>query len=996
MIEEAKRRLTENPDFNSIEAFRRLTDEDIIRLSNIKHFLRDNGISPSDEELDLLHKTLDRDSDGVISWGEYLNSCINREFSPDDNNFPHSWKIPREIPVDIEKALANVLLLEIQGSQHIEDAKQNFIADFSAFDIEQMFDAIDTEQKDYISLVNLWSFIKSESNKAELKIAELCFRRLDLDFDARIGIDDWFESLRLFHRPQHPIPQSGERASSSPRIDADYPDSGPSRLNTQSDFRFSGNKFGNTYRSTADKTFSDSRYGWGSTRSPIKGGLTETIKPTEDSARVNNRGTASVTRKLDVDPLKIVDEYKIDQNSAAKGHEKSKREDTQGSDYKLKEGSTNLNQNGTHRSGKPLIDVENVIPEEDGNEEDGSPTISKLQSKKPSISENPQNTKDVTSIIVPAPAGQPKNNATRNPRPQNNASTNAAPNPPNNSTGSIGATQPNKLQGVNPILAESAVINTKLEPTNSNDSNYTRIKDILFHEHAIETKRSLVKLPSSSDLGFFANHIGNLIPKRYLSKPVDQTGGQTSRTSYSIGSHMDLNSKNDELRKNRGQPPRSDKVGRLSGPKHTASRLQQKAEELKQARKDQKEKRKAEGPGMQDDEQDIFKMRVFPDVPNRQVDDDYERYLYSHMRGNYEGVCHETALKENADGMPYYVKMSESHYQIDNGVYGKGGRASTDSDFNSRLGFSEKLRLVQYLIEFVRDFRLIEQKRMNLAMRFDFTLKELFVLADDSKGNCISTHDFVKFLKRIGVDVTFDDSLMLFAAYDNDRDRYLSFNEFSAVFTPFNAEFRDMLLTRSQRRVTDLSLYDTNTMKALKDCAATVFNAEQKYNHYKDELKGRLHELFDMIDARHTGRLTLTDFKRLFGEHQFHASEMEIAAIMQRLDCDQDGMITADEFLQSLKKDTAEYERDYLARRGMKPKELWLDVSMETTTKSTTTTKRDSHYCSCPCNCRLKQCACKCGTFPCETVVHKDIVEDTKHDYVPYRTQFGDLALVNS
>lgn len=126
-VEYAKKRMVENPDFNSIEGFRRLTDEDAIRLIHIKRFLRDNGFTPSDEELDLLMKNLDRDHDGVLTWGEYLNSCINREFSPDDTSFPRSWRVPRELPIDVEKSLAEVLICELEAALEIEEAKNSLI-----------------------------------------------------------------------------------------------------------------------------------------------------------------------------------------------------------------------------------------------------------------------------------------------------------------------------------------------------------------------------------------------------------------------------------------------------------------------------------------------------------------------------------------------------------------------------------------------------------------------------------------------------------------------------------------------------------------------------------------------------------------------------------------------------------------------------------------------------------------------------------------------------
>lgn len=371
-------------------------------------------------------------------------------------------------------------------------------------------------------MVNLWNFIKSETKLAELKLAELAFRRLDLDFDARIGIEDWIDSISIAFRPTYPSYRhpNVEQLDSSPRIDENYPDSGPSRLNTQSDFRNTGQKFGMTYRSTADKTFSDSRQVWRNSRSPNRRVITDTYNYYEDDVPIQKEITTTITRRLpletrpsnekrkvekqtsDMKPL-ILENYSLE-GSSSKNPYLVKREDTiEGSDYNIREASA-ANPGGTQRSNMPQIPVDEVIQEEVGNEEDVS--SSKPLSKKKSISERPK--EDL---------------------------------------------QPPKKQP----LAESQVIKTNLVPTDSKgtklgprgsiESNLSRGTDLFFLEQGIETKRFKTLLTQNSQLSGVA--ILPCMAKNIKDRLNKQ--GETERTRYS-GSHRlkeDLKAKNEALKK---------------------------------------------------------------------------------------------------------------------------------------------------------------------------------------------------------------------------------------------------------------------------------------------------------------------------------------------------------------------------------------------------------------------------------------------------------------
>ena len=993
-VENAKKRLTENPDFNSIEAFRRLTEDETIRLLDVRRFLKDNGYSPTDEEMEILYAALDRDHDRVISWGEFLNSCINREFSPDDSNFPNSWRVPREIPAEVERALAEVLMQELEAGLRIEDAKHQFISSVSKFALEQIFDQIDNEHKDYVSLVNLWTFIKSEAKETSLKVAERCFKRLDLDYDARINYDDWSESMEPYFKFSAGLPQAiPSNSFRSPRDigSGDGLFTISSRLNTQSDFRQSGQKFGATYRSTADKTFSDSKYGkWRMSRSPDKRIITDTYNYIEDNAPVEKEVVTTITRKLPLEvrnshdranmmrsiPVRpgqeyrdtkmeslIFENYNIGDSHSKQGRDSGPRKDTQeGSEYNLQEKSPAKPLGITNRSVKPGYGIDEIIEEDPGEEDNMSPPQSRTNA--PSdirIGDEmiPRNIGSVDSIDLSKSEFMPPNELS--PKKTQNLLKDQPKNQP--------AKASNPLMN-NPAMKnfQKGLMQATEEARGGKAHEYT---DTVFEKKGIHTQRTIME--TSVIVG----------AKRYIRKK-DQNSVREHSVEEVSYSGMSIRDKQAQLRALRAKNSESGGKSKKGG--LGSSSLLRKAQELKAARDGLNQKSKEEGLGG-NDSRDLFTVRTLTDIPRKEVPDEFERYLYSDLIGNYEQTCKDAAEREHSDQMPWHIQQSASPYDIGKQNYSKPGKK-----IESNLSWAERQKLIQYLIDFIRDFRIVEQKRMNLAMRFDFTLPEFFVMADDSKGNCISPHDFVKVLKRLEVDLTFEDAMLLFSAYDFDRDRYLNYEEYSSVFTPFNREFREALTTRSKRKIFELSHYNSNTKKAIKDCMACVFNAEQKFIHYKEELKGRLHELFDLMDVRGTGKVTIRDLQGLFSEQRFHASEIEVAALMHRFDGDQDGIITGSEFSQAMRSDVGEYEQDYLSRRGMKPSKLWLNGTVETTTRTVTTSRRHSHHCCCPCTCGLTLCGCYCNTSPCESIVDRRTVTEKKKDIVPYRSTFGELC----
>lgn len=74
--------LVDRPEFDAYSAFRRITTEHYggITLFELKEFFNHHDIQVEAYLLDLLFMHLDHDGDGVVTWTEFLNMIMSKEY----------------------------------------------------------------------------------------------------------------------------------------------------------------------------------------------------------------------------------------------------------------------------------------------------------------------------------------------------------------------------------------------------------------------------------------------------------------------------------------------------------------------------------------------------------------------------------------------------------------------------------------------------------------------------------------------------------------------------------------------------------------------------------------------------------------------------------------------------------------------------------------------------------------------------------------------------
>jgi hypothetical protein len=90
-----------------------------------------------------------------------------------------------------------------------------------------------------------------------------------------------------------------------------------------------------------------------------------------------------------------------------------------------------------------------------------------------------------------------------------------------------------------------------------------------------------------------------------------------------------------------------------------------------------------------------------------------------------------------------------------------------------------KRALVENIKECLTDQKTLEEKRINLSLRFDFCVGEFFQQCDGRKTGYVNLQDLWTYSKFSSFQMNKEDWCIVMDRYDRDRDGHLSLIEFS-------------------------------------------------------------------------------------------------------------------------------------------------------------------------------------------------------------------------
>ena len=153
----------------------------------------------------------------------------------------------------------------------------------------------------------------------------------------------------------------------------------------------------------------------------------------------------------------------------------------------------------------------------------------------------------------------------------------------------------------------------------------------------------------------------------------------------------------------------------------------------------------------------------------------------------------------------------------------------------------------------------IENAKIDLALRHDFNIENIFRFFDfDNKGYIIIT-DFERGLNKLSLYPNPLEIKVVFNKYDSNMKNQINFGDLFDMFTPFERDYRIMIENRKPIEgefMLSTKIYIINLLKE-------IFANENKLNYLKRQFvnsKKRIREIFAEIDRDNKGYFDIEDW----------------------------------------------------------------------------------------------------------------------------------------
>jgi Ca2+-binding EF-hand superfamily protein len=218
------------------------------------------------------------------------------------------------------------------------------------------------------------------------------------------------------------------------------------------------------------------------------------------------------------------------------------------------------------------------------------------------------------------------------------------------------------------------------------------------------------------------------------------------------------------------------------------------------------------------------------------------------------------------------------------------------------IGYNTERTLKDFLVAVGDGERQLESARQRLCQIRDFAPNSAFQRMDRNCSGNVSSREFGDFLRDQGVYHISDSELyQLVSFFDNNGNGSLSFQEFLQMWLPCEDNIlRNMTLDRYSARVGRFDRLPADIERAV----TAVIELEITLQRRLEGLKGDLERNYDYnpyaafaaLDRNRNGSINSFEVGSFLRQNGHYASEMELVAIIRRIDTDGDATVNTSEF----------------------------------------------------------------------------------------------------
>ena len=213
-----------------------------------------------------------------------------------------------------------------------------------------------------------------------------------------------------------------------------------------------------------------------------------------------------------------------------------------------------------------------------------------------------------------------------------------------------------------------------------------------------------------------------------------------------------------------------------------------------------------------------------------------------------------------------------------------------------------RMNLFQLLKDIVEKDAMIESIKESLAFCTDANLPDLFDFFDYSRKNAIGPMDLAETLKELGIFLSICDLKILYKRFDKDLDGRFDYDEFCDLILPRKYSIAKLMNERYPPS------YFLGFCCETKKNLSALFNAFVDAEKSNDRLRQILsstpncspYDSFNMIKKEFNTEIYKEDLEKFMEQNGKYMTLFESELLMQRLDKNQDGVVSYDEYLSEI------------------------------------------------------------------------------------------------
>ena len=208
-------------------------------------------------------------------------------------------------------------------------------------------------------------------------------------------------------------------------------------------------------------------------------------------------------------------------------------------------------------------------------------------------------------------------------------------------------------------------------------------------------------------------------------------------------------------------------------------------------------------------------------------------------------------------------------------------------------------RCISYIRVLIDSVRQMEDRRIDVCMRGDIDMKDIYSMIDIKKRGYIDHNDIYTFINSIQHDVIDKSSIkIMIQQYDDDNDGMLSYDEYSNMILPYDTSYRRDMMNRHSNTIRRWSDYNITSRKCIIDMIVCIIQQENRI--YKSRHLTNRYDIlymYRLIDYNNKGKLDYMKIMNTILSYNVSCRYDDIILMIHRLDRNEDMRIELDEFI---------------------------------------------------------------------------------------------------